>query len=83
MLRRRVQRLEAKFAAGRALTHAVIIRIANEIEPRWQNRTGALLGTDAEPDTEGSREFERKVWDELRRRGYDLPAADDVGRVAT
>ncbi|NOT01134.1 MAG: hypothetical protein HOP29_10950 [Phycisphaerales bacterium] len=77
----RVERLETRFAARRALTHEAIIRAVNAILPRWQDRMGPLIGddADAEPDPEHKREIDRRIWDELRRRGYDVPAAAECG----
>lgn len=78
----RLERLEAKFTAGRALDHEAVIRAVHAVVPRWQDRMGAPFGTDAEPDAERQREFHRRVWDELRRSGYDVPGSHRAGRNA-
>ncbi|NOS99412.1 MAG: hypothetical protein HOP29_02160 [Phycisphaerales bacterium] len=72
----RVERLETRFASRRALTHEVIIRAFRVICPRWQDCMGTPIGDepDVEADRERKSEIRRRVWDELRRRGYDVPA---------
>ncbi|NOS99882.1 MAG: hypothetical protein HOP29_04580 [Phycisphaerales bacterium] len=81
----RVEQLETRFASRRALAHEAIIRAVNELVPRWQDRMGLPIDidADAEPDRERKSEFRRRIWDELRRRGYDIPGAREFGSVVT